>query len=218
MPRVAGATALVTVARLLAAAAGYSAFAACSSNPCTTGASRCSDANTREVCQGPVSGDVPLGGSVGEGPWAPFPCTNNNPYCVVLSSGGATCVANPNRAPECGPDAGNPQGTGFCLDEGLSGTLAGECVDGFVNATSVCLPPLVCTPTVGAGALCVQGSSPDGGDDASPQGPDASPVPDASPGSDASQGPDASQGADASQPPDASADASPFPDASYDAE
>jgi hypothetical protein len=193
---------LVIVARLLTAAAGYSVFAGCSSSPCTTGASRCSDANTREVCQGPVSGDVPLGGSVGEGPWASFPCTNDNPYCVVLSSGGATCVASPNRAPECGADAGNPQGTGFCLHEGLSGMVAAECVDGFVNASEVCLPPLVCTPTAGAGALCVQGSSPDGGVDASPQGPVAS------------QDPDASQGPEASQGPDAS----PVLDASYDAE
>jgi hypothetical protein len=144
---------------------------ACRSNECSVGASRCSDENTREVCEPPPSGDVPLGGGTGGASWSSDRCPNDNPFCVVLSSGSIACMATPSRVPECD---GGTNGQTLCVDQGLAGDIAGACEDGFVNASFVCLPPLSCATSAAGGVFCATGSGSDGGSDASPQGTDAS--------------------------------------------
>jgi hypothetical protein len=148
-------------------AAGWSlAAAGCSRDACRVNEVGCADSNTMEVCVDPSSeGDVPLGGSVGGNTWNTAPCPNDNPFCVVLSSG-PTCVSTRAPVPQCG------DGGWLCLDQGaMEGTIAGECDDGFLKASSVCFGPLTCTVTQAAGAFCAPGA---GGDDAAPPGsPDA---------------------------------------------
>ena len=72
---------------------------------CTEGQSRC-NGNATEVCS---PGDTLRGWVLGQACSGLASVSTADPYCVVLPSWGATCVAAPDAVPECA-DAGNPGG------------------------------------------------------------------------------------------------------------
>ncbi len=170
---------------LAVAAAGVIAGQGCGT-PCQSGTSRCADQSTLQFCTN-RAGDI--NPSAGGNFWTESTCAGANAFCVVLSSGAATCAALPDRDPSCATSAGG------WVCAGDAGNIPGFCDDGYVqSAPTICSPPTTVCATTGFTSGCVPGPPITEPTDAGPDAADASEdssAPDATPDAEPDAQPDA---------------------------